>query len=125
MSEIDLLWLFLQTVPNAIRGAHAERRNIIRGARVGKSEARVSNGIPGQADAFVVLPGARHVECETKAAGAGHDPDLGCKCDTCEAQRRWRARCEKLGIPYLKLRALEGENEIVTVTRWIEEVRRA
>jgi hypothetical protein len=123
MAESDLLWRFLQAVPKAIPGAHAERRNIIRGARVGRSEARVSNGIPGQADAFVILTGSRHVECETKAAGAGHDPDLGCTCETCGAQRRWRARCAKLGIPYLKLRALEGESESQTVERWIGEVR--
>lgn len=125
MTELDLMWLFIQRVPVAIPGAHIERRNVIRGARVGKSDARVSNGVKGQADCFVVLPGARHVECETKAAETGHDPDAGCKCETCVAQRRWRARCEQLRIPYLKLRAEVNESPDQTVGRWIEILRTA
>ncbi len=125
MSENDLMWAFIRRVPAAIPGAHVERRNIIHGARVGRGEARVSNGITGQADTFVILPGSRHVECETKSAAANHDPDAGCKCDTCVAQRRWRARCAALGIPYLKLRARDLETEDETVGRWIEELRRA
>ena len=125
MSETDLLWRFIQRVPIAIPGAHVERRNIIQGARVGKSEARISNGIRGQADAWAVLPGARHVECETKAAKANHDPDSGCSCETCVAQRRWRANCARLGIPSLKLRARDGEATEGAVDRWIEELRGA
>lgn len=123
MSENDLMWLFIQRVPAAIPGAHIERRNIIHGARLGKSDARVSNGVKGQADTFVILPGSRHVECETKAAAANHDPDKGCACETCVAQRRWRARCAQLGIPYLKLRAAEGEDPEDTIDRWVEELR--
>jgi hypothetical protein len=123
MSESDLLWLFIQSVPREIPGAHAERRAILRGARIGDGDARISIGIEGQADSFVVLPGALHVECETKSAKAGHDPDKGCKCKTCEAQRRWRANCQRLGIPYLILRGIKGEDSPTTVARWIETLK--
>ena len=109
MSETDLLWLFIQRVPIAIPGAHIERRNIIRGARIGKTDHRVSNGIEGQADSFAILPGAKHVECETKSATG----------TLLESQKRWRANCERLGIPHLVLRARAEEDPAETVERWV------
>lgn len=115
MTETDLLWLFIQRVPKAIPGAHVERRNIIRNARVGKSESRVSNGIVGQADAFAILPGARHVECETKSAAG----------IVLESQKRWRANCARLGIPHLILRANEDEAPNETIARWVAELEQS
>ncbi len=115
MNETDLLWLFIQRVPQAIPGAHIERRNIINGARIGKTDYRISNGMKGQCDSFAVLPGARHVECETKAPDGRLRPP----------QRRWRDRCLALGIPWLLLRIYENETPEMTVVRWVEMLRRA
>lgn len=109
MNETDLLWMFIQRVPVAIPGAHVERRNIIKGARIGRTDYRISNGMNGQCDSFVVLPGARHVECETKS-------DRGRLSD---AQKRWRDRCNALLIPHLILFGADGERPDETIARWI------
>ncbi len=109
MNETDLLWLFIQRVPQAIPGAHIERRNIIKGARIGKTDYRISNGVEGQCDSFAVLPGALHVECETKAIEGRLSP----------AQKRWKARCDQLGIPHLVLRQCAGESADETVAKWV------
>ena len=115
VSETDLLWLFIQRVPQAIPGAHIERRNIIKGARIGKTDFRISNGMKGQCDCFVILPGSRHVECETKAPKGRLSPE----------QRRWKQRCEALGIPHLVLVAHECDSPDDTVAAWIEQTRQA
>ena len=115
MSETDLLWMFLQAVPREMPHVLAFRRNIIRGATIGKSQSRISNGIPGQADAYAVARGGKHVELETKSVAKQLEPK----------QRAWRDRCEQLEIPHLVLRANKGEAPEATVARWVDELAHA
>ena len=112
-SETDLLHMFLEAVPYALPDVLVFRRSIINTISVHGFNAR--NGIPGQADAYVVGRGGRHLELETKASRGR----LG------EAQVRWRARCLALEVPHLVLRAGKGEAPGDTVARWVGEVRAA
>ena len=41
-----------------------------------------------------------------------------------EEQKRWRAFCEDWGIPHLVLRARVGEEQEVTLLRWIDELNK-
>ncbi len=112
--ETDLLALFLRAAPLAIRDVRVYRRNIIRRKVViDEREVMLVNGIPGQADAYALVRGGRHIELETKAA----------KGKMRAAQVRWRAFCEAWGVPHLVLRALAGELPDETVNRWCEELR--
>lgn len=114
MSEHDLLALFIREAPKALPDLRVFRRNIIRQTvkRDGR-EVHLRNGIPGQADAYALLRGGRHVEIETKAATGRMRV----------AQERWRAFCSAWGVPHLVLKARAGEALADTVTRWIDELR--
>lgn len=112
INETDLLHLLMQRAPLAIPELwRIERRNIINVATV--HGARVRNGVRGQADAFALTKGGRHVEIETKSARGVLE----------EAQRRWRAACAAASVPHLVLRARPRETPDETVSRWIEELR--
>jgi hypothetical protein len=110
-SEGDLLSMLMQAVPYAIPDALIFRRPIIN-ARTDQGW-RARAGVRGQADAYMVMAGGRHIEIETKAAVHKWYPQ----------QRAWRARCEELRIPYLMLRAGPGEAPADTVERWIAEIK--
>jgi hypothetical protein len=110
-SEGDLLAMLMQAVPYAIPDALIFRRPIISVKAEGGWWAKA--GVRGQADAYIVMAGGRHIEIETKAAVHKWYPQ----------QRAWRARCEELRIPYLVLRAGPGEVPGDTVERWIAEIK--
>jgi hypothetical protein len=114
MSEHDLLALFIREAPKALPACRVFRRNIIRQTvnRDGR-EVHLRNGIPGQADAYALLKGGRHVEIETKSAAGRMRA----------AQERWRAFCAAWGVPHLVMKARAGEEPADTVARWIEELR--
>lgn len=112
-SETDLLFMFIQRAPLAFPGVRVFRRNVIN--RVVEERGRkfaLRNGIAGQADAYALVKGGRHVEIETKAArGVMRD-----------AQWAWRSFCRDWGIPHLVLRARSDEDEEATIARWLEEL---
>jgi hypothetical protein len=110
LSETDLLHLFITRAPHAL-SVRVFRRNIINVEA--KQGFRARNGIAGQADAYALARGGRHIELETKAARG----------TLAKAQRRWRAWCADWGVPHLVLRAARGEAPEVTVSRWVEELR--
>lgn len=114
-TETDLLWAFIRAVPFQLPGVRVERRPILRGAIIGRDRARVSCGIAGQADAFAIAPGGRHVEIETKSARGRLRA----------AQQRWRAWCRENLVPHLVLRPLPDEAPDVVIARWIAELRAA
>lgn len=114
MIETDLLQLFIDRAPFKLPMVRLFRRNIIRHAAViDGRKVFLANGIVGQADAYALVRGGRHVEIETKSA-VGKLRD---------AQKRWRAYCLRECIPYLMPRALKDELPNDTVNRWIEELR--
>lgn len=110
-SETDLLHLFIRDAPVSLPDVRVFRRNILNVATAHGFRAR--NGIVGQADAYALTRGGRHVEIETKAARGR----------MAEAQKRWRSFCLGWGIPHLVLRALPNEEPNDTVARWISELR--
>jgi hypothetical protein len=112
-SETDLLWQLIKEAPVSLPDVRVFRRNILNVATV--QGFRAVNGIKGQADAYALARGGRHIELETKAArGAMRD-----------AQERWRAWCVGWEIPHLVLKAGKRETPDATVRRWIEELRGA
>lgn len=112
MNETDLLHHLILRAPLEIPDLwRIERRNIINVET--KHGARVRNGVKGQADAFALTHGGRHIEIETKAARGV----------LAEAQERWRAACIARGVPHLVLRARRDEAPEDTVSRWIDELR--
>jgi len=111
MNETDLLHHFIAAVPSALPDCRVFRRNIINVET--KQGFRARNGIRGQADAYCIARGGRHVEIETKAARGS----------LMAAQHAWRAFCITFEIPHLVLRALPDEPPPRTVARWIEELR--
>lgn len=111
LNETDLLHLLIQRVPMTLPEVRVFRRNIINVEA--KGGFRVRNGIKGQADAYAIVRGGRHVEIETKAARGTMR----------EAQELWRTFCLTFGIPHLVLRAAKDESADSTVARWIEELR--
>lgn len=112
MNETALLHTFMLRAPSALSDLwRVERRNIINVQTT--HGARVRNGVKGQADAFALFNGGRHVEIETKAARGV----LG------EAQARWRAACLDHGVPHLILKAHAGEPPDETIERWGVELR--
>jgi hypothetical protein len=113
MNETDLLHHFIQQTPLALPDCRIFRRNIINVET--KQGYRVRNGIKGQADAYALVRGGRHVEIETKAERG----TLG------EAQHAWRSFCLSFGIPHLVLRAQRSEAPEATVARWIHELAEA
>lgn len=114
MIETDLLKLFIDRAPFTLPMLRIFRRNIIRRkAQIEGREVMLVNGIKGQADAYALVRGGRHIEIETKSATG----------KLRAAQERWRAYCLREGIPYLQPRALKGETPDDTVSRWIEELR--
>jgi hypothetical protein len=111
MTEHDLLHAFIERVPYRLPHARIFRRNII---NVETSRGyRVRNGIAGQADAYALVRGGRHVELETKAAAGRLAP----------VQKAWRAYCASFEIPHLVLRARKDEAPADTVDRWIDELQ--
>lgn len=110
-SEGDLLSALMVAIPYAIPDAIIFRRPIVSTKAEGGWWVRA--GVRGQADAYLVAAGGRHVEIETKAA----------KHKWYAEQLRWRARCEQLRIPYLVLRARPREAPSDTVQRWIGELK--
>lgn len=112
MNETDLLHLFIERAPHALP-CRVFRRNILNVET--KQGWRARNGIKGQADAYALAFGGKHVEIETKAARG----------TIAEAQRAWRAFCHEWHIPHLVLRAAPFEKPEETVDRWIEELRGA
>lgn len=113
-SETDLLWLFIQAVPQHLPHVRVFRRNVIRGAML-PNGGRISNGIPGQADAYAIAKGGKHVEIETKSFRGVE----------AENQKRWRTWCESFGVPHLQPRPLKNETPEETVDRWILELKTA
>lgn len=110
LSETDLLHILIERVPHVLPHVRVFRRNVINvEARGG---FRVRNGIKGQADAYALVLGGRHIEIETKAARGVMR----------EAQERWRAYCLAFQIPHLVLRAKKDEAPVVTVERWVNEL---
>lgn len=112
MNETDLLHLFIIRTPFALPDVRVFRRNILNVATLHGFRAR--NGITGQADAYAITRGGRHVEIETKAARGR----------LADEQRSWRAFCADFDIPHLVLRAMRGETPDQTVDRWIDELTR-
>ncbi len=112
MNETDLLHTLILRAPLAIPSLwRVERRNIINVTT--DRGARVRNGVKGQADAFALTRGGRHIEIETKAARGV----------LAEAQERWRDACHAHHVPHLVLRARRNESPDDTVNRWIDELR--
>jgi hypothetical protein len=110
MNETDLLHLFIAAAPHTLPDVRVFRRNIINVETIHGFRAR--NGIAGQADAYAIFRGGRHVELETKAARGTMR----------KAQIAWRAWCERWQVPHLVLRAVKGEQPSDTVVRWIAEL---
>ncbi len=110
MNETDLLHLFIERVPFALRDVRVFRRNIINVETVHGFRAR--NGIKGQSDAYALVRGGRVVELETKAARGVMR----------KAQIAWREWCLIWEIPHLVLRAEKGELPSDTVVRWIAKL---
>lgn len=111
MNETDLLHRFIERVPHALPYVRVFRRNVLNVQTIQGFRAR--NGTKGQADAYALVLGGRHVEIETKAA-------RGVMAD---AQIAWRAFCDTFRVPHLVLRARKGEPADATVARWIDELR--
>lgn len=114
MNETDLLHVMIERVPFAIPDARMFRRNIINVTATAQGRTwRARNGVVGQADAYVLLRGGRHVEVETKAATGTMR----------EAQLKWQSFCRAFRIPHLELRAEKNETPEATVERWVEVLR--
>ena len=111
MNETDLLHLFIKRAPFALPYLRVFRRNVLNVET--KQGFRARNGIKGQADAYAIVHGGRHVEIETKAARGV----------MAEQQKAWRAFCQTFDVPHLVLRARPAEPPGETVNRWIEEMR--
>jgi hypothetical protein len=113
VNETDLLHLFMVAVPAAFPDVRVFRRNIIN--RTVEERGRVfqlKSGIPGQADAYAIVKGGRHVEIETKSArGTMRD-----------AQEAWREWCLSFDVPHLVLRAGRKEGTHETIARWLCEL---
>lgn len=88
------------------------RRMLAVSPKTGKT-FRLNAGFPGQADAYALVKGGRHIELETKSARG----------EMREAQISWSLWCNGWGIPHLVLRAKAKELPNQTVARWIEEIR--
>jgi hypothetical protein len=113
LSETDLLHLFIARVPFALPHVRVFRRPIINAlASAGGRSFRIKSGITGQADAYAIIKGGRHVEIETKAARGR----------MAEAQSAWRSFCEDFAIPHLVLRADGDEHPDAIVERWINQL---
>lgn len=110
LSETDLLHRFIERTPHALPHVRVFRRSIINVEA--KGGFRVKNGIKGQADAYALVRGGRHVEIETKAARGVMR----------SRQEAWRLFCESFQIPHLVLRARRGETPDATIERWIQEL---
>ncbi len=112
MNETDILHDFIARVPFALPSVRVFRRNVL---NVKTAFGRVRNGIKGQADAYALVEGGRHVELEAKSAtGSLSKP-----------QRKWQAFCLEFRIPHLVLKARRNEAPADTVARWVEELRTA
>lgn len=114
MNETEILMKFIAAVPVALPHVRVFRRTIVnapveRGGRHFHAKA----GIKGQADAYVIVAGGRHVEIEAKAA----------KGRMLEEQKAWRALMLEMRVPHLVVRALPGEHPDTTVERWVEALR--
>jgi|HubBroStandDraft_1064217.scaffolds.fasta_scaffold72637_2 hypothetical protein len=114
-SEGDLGAMFAMAVPLAIPDATAFRRTIIRGKMAAGWYARAN--LPGQADYWVLVKGGLHVEVETKAAAESGNKAVR------KAQEEWRLFCVSQEIPYMRPKALRGEDPNETVRRWVDELR--
>lgn len=110
LNETDLLHIFIERVPFVLPQCRVFRRAIINVEA--KQGFRVRNGIKGQADAYALVKGGRHVEIETKAARG----------TLREAQEAWRAWCAEWGVPHLVLKARKNDHPMVTVERWVNEL---
>ena len=108
--ESDLLALFIERVPYVLPHVRVFRRNIVNTESIHGFRARA--GIPGQADAYALVRGGRHVELETKAASGRMRA----------AQEAWRSLCAEMKIPHLVLRGRRGEAPEATVERWVGEL---
>ena len=108
-NETDLLHLFIERAPFVLPRVRVFRRNIVNTISVHGFHAR--NGIAGQADAYALVQGGRHIEIETKAATRLR-----------KAQEAWRDFCDGWGVKYLVLRAQKSESAHDTVERWCGEL---
>jgi hypothetical protein len=116
MTEGDLMWKFIQSVPWAIPTARPFRRSILNVEAINKRTGehfRAKAGVEGQCDIYLLLRGGRIVEVETKARRGVLSP----------AQRAWRAFCLEWGIPHIVLQEKRGETPDETVNRWLGEIR--
>ena len=110
--EDELLRMLLGVAPFALRDMRIFRRPIINGRMAAGWWARA--GEPGQADAYALCRGGRHIELECKAAhGKWYAEQLA-----------WRAFCQSFDVPYLVLRAEARELPALTVERWVHEIRK-
>ena len=114
MNETELLMKFIAETPRALPHVRVFRRNIINAdvERNGR-HFRARAGIRGQADAYAIATGGKHIEIETKAA----------KGKMADEQLAWRAWCAEFRVPHLVLRAKANEYPDATVERWIGELR--
>ncbi len=114
MTETETLMRFIAAVPSHLPHVRVFRRNIVNAdvERNGRHFRAVA-GIKGQADAYALVRGGRHVEIETKAA----------KGRLLQAQIAWRAAMLEMRIPYLLLRIFDGEHVDDTIERWILSLR--
>lgn len=111
MDETDLLHLFMVATPATLPHVCIFRRNILN-VRTDTGR-RVRNGIKGQADAYALVDGGRHVELEAKSATGVMSPK----------QLAWQRNCRRRGIPHLVIRARQTETPDATVARWVAELR--
>jgi hypothetical protein len=111
LHERDYVRAFILAVPKYLPEVLIFERPIVNARATNEKgqQWRVRAGVPGQADAYAVARGGRHVELEMKSA-------RGVLADQ---QKAWRARCRELGIPHLVLRVGKDEALQDCVQRWI------
>lgn len=112
LSETELLHQLILRAPAVLPDVRVFRRNVgLFRSLEGKRAIYI--GVEGQCDAYALLRGGRHIEIEAKAA----------KGTLANAQKAWRAWCERWDVPYLVIRARRDETPDETVNRWIDELR--
>lgn len=113
LNETEMLMRFIAEVPKRLPHVRIFRRNIVNAvAQRGGRHFVAKAGIKGQADAYAIAEGGRHVEIETKAA----DGRLA------EEQKRWRDLMQRMRVPHLVLRMEKDETTAETLGRWIDEL---
>lgn len=114
-NESDLGSSFAMLVPLTLPHVTVFRRTIVRGKMAAGYYVR--SNLPGQSDYWALVKGGLHVEIETKAWLESGDRKVKA------AQESWRLFCAAQEIPYMRPKALLGEDPNETVTRWVGELR--